>query len=322
MLTYSKLKFAMTGVTAAIIGLATLVCVAIFSIVAPTENLSILILGSLIFVLVIHTTQWILAPKIIEAAYKVRPASEDFAWLKEVIRKIAVDSGLSKTPKAMVAEVSVPNAFAYGNIFSGYRVAVTKGMLLNFPKDEIEAVIAHEVGHIKHKDVEVMMIVSVLPALLFWLGRTLMLFGMFRGSSRRNESAIIPLIGVGLLAFSFVFNLFILYLSRLREYYADSHAALTVPRGAKKLQRALARILVLSRQLRFNKAEIKALGKFRALLINDPELGISALVSADIDRVVEYIKSAKKLLPLELFSSHPDPAKRLRFLDSFLRSSS
>jgi len=318
LLTYTKLKFAMTGVTAAIIGLATLVAVALFSIIAPTKDLGMLIFGSLMFVLVIHTIQWIFAPKIIEAAYRVRPVDSELPWLKETIEKIARNSGLSKVPKAMIAEISVPNAFAYGNIFTGYKVAVTKGMVVNFPKDEIEAVIAHEIGHIKHRDVEIMMVVSVLPALLFWLGRSLMLFGMFRGGGRRNEAAIVPLIGIGLLAFSFVFNLFILYLSRLREYYADSHASLTIPQGAKKLQRALARILVLSRHLRINNIEVKSLGKFRALLINDPEIGVSAPVSVDIDKVVEYIKSAKRLLPLELFSSHPDPAKRLRFLDSFL----
>ncbi|MCD6429050.1 MAG: M48 family metalloprotease [Desulfurococcales archaeon] len=319
MLTYGKLKFAMTGVIAAIIGLATLVAVVLFSILAPAEDLTTIVIGSLVFILGIHIIEWIAAPKIIEIAYKVKPADDRVAWLSEMIERVAKASGLSKVPKAMVAEVSVPNAFAYGNIFTGYRVAVTRGMIENFPKDEIEAVIAHEVGHIKHRDVEVMMVVSVLPALLFWLGRSLMLFGAFRGGDRRNEAAIIPLIGIGLLAFSFVFNLFILYLSRLREYYADSHASLTIPKGAKKLQRALARILVLSRYIRVNDAEVKSLGKFKALLINDPEMGINAPATADIDRVVEYIKSMKKLLPLELFSSHPDPAKRLRFLDSFIR---
>ncbi len=319
MLTYNKLKFAMTGVIAAIIGLATLVAVVLFSILAPAEDLTTIVIGSLVFILGIHIIEWIAAPKIIELAYKVKPADNRLAWLSEMIERVAKVSGLSKVPKAMVAEVSIPNAFAYGNIFTGYRVAVTRGMIENFPKDEIEAVIAHEIGHIKHRDVEVMMIVSVLPALLFWLGRTLMLFGVFRGDGRRNEAAIIPLIGIGLLAFSFVFNLFILYLSRLREYYADSHASLTIPEGAKKLQRALARILVLSRYIRVSDVEVKSLGKFKALLINDPEIGISAPATANIDRVVEYIKSMKKLLPLELFSSHPDPAKRLRFLDSFIK---
>ena len=320
MLTHSKLKFAMTGVIAAIIGLATLVAVVLFSMLAPAGDLGTIVIGSLVFVLGVHIIEWITAPKIIELAYKVKPADNRLSWLNELVERTARASGLSKVPKAMVAEVSVPNAFAYGNIFTGYKVAITRGMIENFPRDEIEAVIAHEIGHIKHRDVEVMMVVSILPALLFWLGRTLMLFGMFRsGSGRRNEAAIIPLIGVGLLAFSFIFNLFILYLSRLREYYADSHASLTIPEGAKKLQRALARILVLSRYIRVSEVEVKSLSKFKALLINDPEIGISAPATANIDRVVEYIKSMKKLLPLELFSSHPDPAKRLRFLDSFIK---
>ncbi|MEM2277724.1 MAG: hypothetical protein QW732_02845, partial [Zestosphaera sp.] len=55
--------------------------------------------------------------------------------------------------------------------------------------------------------------------------------------------------------------------------------------------------------------------KLKALLISDPELGIGSIRTYDIDEVVEWIKSQKKISPLEIFSTHPDPAKRLRFID-------
>jgi heat shock protein HtpX len=322
MVSLVKLKLNMIAVMAAVIGLATLILTAIFMIAFPSGNITALSIGALTFAVGIHVLQWLIGPKIIEMAYKVKPIKGGhLAWISETIEKIARNSNIKKIPKPMFAEIDIPNAFAYGNIFTGYKVAVTKGLIENLPKEEVEAVLAHEIGHIRHKDVEIMMIVSILPTLIFWLGRIFLYFGPFAGGSRRSqEASLIPLIGIALIASSFIFNIFILYLSRLREYYADSHAALSLPFGAKRLQRALARILVASGALRGKQSEIAKVSKFKAFLISDPEEGIKAYGFRNIDEVVEWIKSKKRINPLELFSTHPDPAKRLRFLDQLASS--
>ena len=319
----ARLKASMIATLATVIGISTLILTAVmFFVFTPGTNLIYFVLGSLGLVVCIHAIQWILGPKIIESAYKVKPIMGGrYAWVEDMISRLARDSGLDKVPKAMIAEIDVPNAFAYGNVFTGYKVAITEGMLSSFPPEEIEAVLAHEIGHIKHKDVELMMVVSILPALIFWLGRILMYFGWF-GDRDRSQAAILPLIGLGLMAVSFLFNFFVLYVSRLREYYADSHAAITVPGGAWKLQKALARILVVSGHLKkFAPSKVASASKFKAFLIADPEEGVMVQGSVDIDAVVEWIKSRPKLLPTELFSTHPDPAKRLRFLDELARTS-
>lgn len=321
-ITLAKLKLGMYSVMAIVIGLSTLILTALIYYLAPGVDAGLLIIGSLIFVVVVHVIQWMLGPKIIEMAYRVKPvAGGPYSWLNDLVRRVSLASGLKKVPKVMLANIEVPNAFAYGNVFSGYKVAVTKGLLDNLPREEVEAVVAHEIGHIKHRDVEVMMVISILPAIIYWLGQVLYRYGFFSGlTGRRNERAspaVLILLGIGLLAISFIFNLFVLYLSRLREYYADSHSAMTVSGGAWKLQRALARILITSGSLKLPPSKVGEVGKFKAFLIADPDLKLRTYGFSSIDEVVEYVKSRKSLLSLEIFSTHPDPAKRLRFLDRF-----
>ncbi|PUA33603.1 MAG: zinc metalloprotease HtpX [Zestosphaera tikiterensis] len=313
-----KLRLSMLGIMALVIGIATLLVTAIMYALMPETDFAVLIYGSLAFIVLINVMQWLIGPKIIEAMYRVRPLKpHEYGWLVTSVERVAKASGLKKVPNVGIAEVSVPNAFAYGNLVFGYKVAVTRGLLEALPPEEVEAVIAHEVGHIRHRDVEVMMLISILPALLYWLGRTLIIFGGFGYSDRRRQASFIPVLaGFGLFAVSFLMNFFVLYISRLREHYADSNAVLTVDNGGRKLQRALARILIASGQLRnFRPSELNTASKLKAFLISDPEVGIAAGFR-DIDSVVEWIKSRPRLSHMEIFSTHPDPAKRFRFIDS------
>lgn len=321
--TLLKLRLSMYSVIALVISLSTLILTTVFFILSPSADVNVIVWGSLIFIVVMHIVQWLLGPKIIEVVYRVKPASAEFSWISDMVGNVARSSGLKELPKTMIADLDVPNAFAYGNILSGYKVAVTKGLINNLPREEVEAVIAHEVGHIKHKDVEVMMAISILPALIYWLGQVLLRYGFISGTLGdrrygRNSPVLLAALGLGLLVISYLFNLFVLYLSRLREYYSDTHAATTIPGGALKLQRALARIMVSSESLRRARpSRLGQVSKFKALLISDPELAVSGRRFSNIDEVVEYIKGVKTWSALEIFSTHPDPAKRLRFLDKF-----
>ncbi|MCS7108848.1 MAG: zinc metalloprotease HtpX [Sulfolobales archaeon] len=321
--TLLKLRLSMYSVMALVIGLSTLILTSVFYLLSPSAGVNVIIWGSLIFIIFAHIIQWLLGPAIIEALYRVKPVGAEMAWLSDMVRNLSYSSGLKEPPKTMIANVDVPNAFAYGNLLSGYKVAVTRGLINNLPREEVEAVIAHEIGHIKHRDVEVMMVVSILPALIYWLGQVLVRYGFISGAvgDRRNGRSsplLLSAFGFALLIISFLFNLFVLYLSRLREYYSDSHAATTVQGGALKLQRALARILVVSDSFRrIKSSELEQITKFKALLISDPEIVVGGRRFYSIDEVVEYIKSSKSISMLEVFSTHPDPAKRLRFLDRF-----
>lgn len=73
----------------------------------------------------------------------------------------------------MIAEVQLPNAFAYDNFLTDSRIAVTRGLLNTLEIEENEAVMAHEIGHIKHRDMSIKMFASLLPA-IYWIGRVMM----------------------------------------------------------------------------------------------------------------------------------------------------
>jgi len=64
-----------------------------------------------------------------------------------------------KKPRIMYSPITAPNAFAYGSPLGGSRVCITQGLLDNLKDDEIEAVLGHELGHLKHRDVQIMMFV-------------------------------------------------------------------------------------------------------------------------------------------------------------------
>ena len=309
-----KLRLAMIGAWIAVTALGALVLAAVLSLLGIGYGV-VWILG---FVLALYVVQWLFGPYLINAVYRVRPLGEDEdPWLHESVARIAQRAGISK-PKLMLAQVDVPNAFAYGSPLTGNMVAVTQGLLDNLPRDEVEAVLGHELGHLKHRDVYVMMMVGLLPAIIYYLGYTLYWSGLFGGmGDRGNNNALALLIGLVLIAVSFIFNLFVFYISRLREYYADSHSAAVVPDGARKLQRALARILAVSG--RVPKRSSKGASALKMFLISDP--GQSVRWHGDIGELGGARKREKPPLGEEISSPPPPPAKRLRFLDALAEAS-
>lgn len=307
-----KLRVAMLGTWALITALASLLFVAVLALL----RIPLLNFYSIIgFVVFFHVFQWLIGPYMINAIYRVRPASEaGMPWVEEAVNRLSVSAGMDKPPKAYVAEIDIPNAFAYGSPLTGPMVAVTRRLAESLPREEVEAVIGHELGHIKHRDVLFMMAVSIIPAIIYYLGYTLFVSGAYGG--RREGGGYVFLVGLVLMAFSFVFNLFVFYISRLREYYADYFAAKIVRNGARNLQRALVRIMMLSGRIR--RDEAAHFEQFKAFLIADPEISIQAF--GDVDAVVERVKNTKANTIVELFSTHPDPAKRLRALDNYVFS--
>lgn len=309
-----KLRLSMIGVLALITGLATLILTAILLYLGfPVIG----VYGILGFVIAFHFLQWFIGPYIVNAIYRVRELKPgEYPWLREAVERISARSGLKRPPKLMISEIDLPNAFAYGSPLTGNMVAVTRGLLRTLDPEEVEAVIGHELGHLKHRDMIVMMMISLIPALIYYIGYSLYLSGWLGGGRSREGGGggLAILIGMLLIAVSFIFNLFVYYMSRLREYYADSHAAINVGNGARNLQRGLAKIMVATGRL--PKSVRMSHDQLKMFFISDPDVTIKAY--GDIDSLVEEIKRQKPSLILELFSTHPHPAKRLKFLDQFI----
>jgi len=307
----------MFGTLAIIISLSTLVFTVLLSLLG---SLDIITLG--ILVVAFNILQWLISPYIIDALYRARelPESEN-PRLHEVVENLSRKSGMKK-PKLMLAQIPIPNAFAYGSPIAGNRVAITSGLLKALEHEEVEAVIGHELGHLKHRDVQIMMFVSLLPALLYYIGYSFMLSSMYGGQKREGGGGA-ALLGIGFMVFSWVLNMFILYLSRLREYYADSHSVLIVEDGPRKLSEGLAKIVHTTKNMRKIRKEKQNLSAFKALFISDPDraeidsVTITGMSASGEQKLVQKILSQKVTTMdrfIEVFSTHPNIVKRLKAL--------
>jgi len=311
-----KLRLSILATLALIFGLSTLMLTVVLIL---TGLFDIITLG--VLVVAFNIIQWLVSPYLINALYRARelPANEN-PKLHETIENLSKKSGI-RTPKLMLAQIPIPNAFAYGSPLAGNRVAVTSGMLEKLNDGEVEAVIGHELGHLKHKDVQVMMFVSLLPALFYYIGYSLTLSSMY--GRRRDEGSSGALIGMIFIAFWWILNLFTLYLSRLREYYADRHSASIVENGSQKLSVGLAKIVQATRNMGKMKNQTKSLSSFKALFISDPdraEIDSAALSTMNVSsgqKLVQDILSQQLTTGAkfaEVFSTHPNIIKRLKAL--------
>jgi heat shock protein HtpX len=323
-----ELRLSMLATLAIIIGLSTLVLTAVLILLGVFD---IITLG--IIVVAINVVQWLIAPYLVGAIYKVRKLSEaENPQLHQIVSNLSQKCGINK-PQLMLAQIPIPNAFAYGSPLTGSRVAVTPGLLSTLNMDEVEAVIGHELGHLRHKDVQIMMAVSFLPALFMYVGYTMMFSSLFSSGSgsRRGGGGgggYNAIIGIAFMAFSYVLTLFTLYLSRLREYYADRNSASVVENGASKLSTGLAKIVNATKKQSSSQRGFQRRGQqqqqnidaFKALFITDPDRASTdqaAIRNMDASGMVQEILSKKLTFTdrlVEALSTHPNIVKRLRVL--------
>ena len=315
-----KLRLSMAGTVAVIIGVSTLGFAMFMSLLGAFSLVSLVML-----VAVFNIAQWLFAPYIINALYGVRPLAEkENPELHRIVNELSQRSGIRR-PTLMFSNIPIPNAFAYGSPLTGSRVAVTRGLLRELEPEEVEAVIGHELGHLRHRDVQIMMFVSFLPSLFYLLARS-MLFSSYYDRGDRRDSGGLALVGSVSMLIYFFLLMFTLGLSRLREYYADQHSASVVDDGARKLSEALAKISSSTWRIQRASRQRIALSGFKTLFIADPDR--AGQDTADLYQArhggpdEELVRSILRRRVtrfdrfMELFSTHPNIVKRLRALKS------
>ena len=143
----------------------------------------------------------------------------EYPELHDMVTRLSRQADLPK-PQVAVAQSNVPNAFATGRNQRNSTVAVTTGLMQTLNAEELEGVIAHELAHIKNRDVMVMTIASFLASVAFIIVR----WGWLFGGNNRNAAPVWVAIIVSLLVW--VISFFLMRaLSRYREYSADRGAA-------------------------------------------------------------------------------------------------
>ena len=143
----------------------------------------------------------------------------EYPQLHATVSRLSQQADLPK-PRVAVADSQVPNAFATGRSRDSSAVAVTTGLMQTLDEAELEGVLAHELAHIKNRDVVVMTIASFLSTIAFLVVR----FGVFFGGGRSRNGQVLVAIVASLVVWVVSFFL-IRALSRYREYAADRGGA-------------------------------------------------------------------------------------------------
>jgi heat shock protein HtpX len=229
-------------------------------------------------------------------AKKIGP--DDHPRLYNVVEEMKIASGLEKMPDVYIVDDPAMNAFATGRDPEHAALAVTSGMLDKMNRDELQGVVGHEMGHIKNRDIRLMMLASILLGaivMLSWYATRVGLFGGFGGRRGSSEGGgivmiIVLILGLLLIVLAPIFAQLIYFaVSRHREYLADASSALYTryPEGLASALEKLAN----------NDTKVKAANKATApMYISNP-----------------YYRGATGT-GSDLFATHPPLGERIRIL--------
>jgi heat shock protein HtpX len=131
----------------------------------------------LILSFVIMLVQYMLGPKIVEWSMRVHYIKEnEYPELYQTVRSLSTMAKIPM-PKVGISDLAIPNAFAFGRSIKDGRICVTRGIMGLLGKEELRAVLGHEMSHIKNRDVLTITILSVIPMILYRIAWQFLFFG-------------------------------------------------------------------------------------------------------------------------------------------------
>lgn len=256
------------------------------------------------FAVVMTLIQFAIAPYLIRAFTNMQDLDErEFKWIYDSADETCKKAGIRKRPKLYLVNDGTPNAFAFGWGKNHAFIALHTGLIEMLNKDEIRAVLAHEIGHVKHRDMVVITIASMVPVFVYYL---IIAIGSIIARQRDEEDNGLSgiLVFIGAYIAQFFTYLIVLYLSRTRELYADTFgAAATNP---KDMRTALAKISYGFPLLSRNK--VKRYEKTRSFYIADPIAAVSEQEQRDRELGKDLDSSVRKR---EREGRHLDTGKQL-----------
>ena len=186
----------------------------------------------------------------IDAATKSKSVSKDQEpRAYKLLEALCISRGIT-TPRLKIIDTEVMNAFASGIREKNYTITLTRGLMDNLDDEELEAVIAHELSHIRNKDVRLLIIAIIFVGIISFVGE-----GVVRGMMRTNmprtnrsrrggevNAAVLIFIGIAIIAISYALAMLVRFaLSRKREYLADA-GSVELTKNPDAMIRALQKI--------------------------------------------------------------------------------
>lgn len=193
---------------------------------------------------------WFGAGRMVAGLTGAKPVGRDaYPEVRALLEEVSIGAGLDRTPPLYVIDDPAPNAFAAGQDPARAYVAVTTGLLAVMDRRELRAVLAHEVAHVRNRDVRLMTLAAVLAGVVLIVG-DLLLQAMWFGGGDEDASPIAAILGlVALILAPLGMAMLQGALSRRREYLADAAAA-EITGDIEGMARALAVLEIDPRHLR------------------------------------------------------------------------
>ena len=240
--------------------------------------------------------QYFFSDRLVLSAMGARTVTEaEEPRLYETLTRLAALAGMPR-PQLALVDSRVPNAFATGRSPRHSVIGLTSSLIRTLTPEELEAVMAHELSHVKNRDVMVITLASFLSTVAFLIFRNWFFFGDGmqggRGDGDRSLWFVLPLVAAVVWAASY---LLIRALSRYREFSADSGSAVMTGRPSHLAS---------------------ALAKISGLMERVPTKDLREVEGMNAFFIVPAISGSSIF---ELFSSHPPVEKRIAALERIER---
>lgn len=216
--------------TVALLGMLTGVLLAVGGYFGGSSGLTIALLISI----GMNVGMYWFSHKIVLAMYRAKPLQKSqYPWLHTMVKELAHDAGLPM-PTLYLVPSQTPNAFATGRNPKHAVVACTEGILSLLSKEELRGVLAHELSHVKNRDMLVTTIAATIAGVISYaamMARWAAIFGGIGGRDNEGGSNMLSFLVLAIVA-PLIAVILQLAISRSREYLADASGAKLIKNGA------------------------------------------------------------------------------------------
>ncbi|WP_028951131.1 zinc metalloprotease HtpX [Sulfurihydrogenibium subterraneum] len=285
--------------TVLLLGVLTGMFLAIGHLVAGKQGMIV----AFVVALIMNFFAYFFSDKMALAMYGAREIPyEEAPWLHQMVEELARKAGIPK-PKIYLAPIHVPNAFATGRDPNHAAVAVTSGILQILNRDELRGVLAHELGHIKNRDILISSIAATIGGAISMLANMAYYTAFLGGKDEENNNTLANIIGSVILFIvaPLAATLIQMAISRSREFIADETGAkisgcpLCLANALRKLEE----------------------------MAHNPEL--QQLASQEVNPGTAHMMIVNPLRVdtiVKLFSTHPPTEERIRRLEELAKKMS